>query len=287
MAQAREETGMGVPDGSQSISTWSVDEVRAFLDREDQGAYSLVDVRQPGEYEEGHLPGARLIPLGELPERVAELDRDKTTIVYCAAGIRSRAGAAILERAGFREVLSMSGGIHAWRGAVASGFPEARMTWFASAASVGELIALAWVLEEGAREFYARVSASLVDGRAASLFADLATDEVHHEEMLSSLYQELMGEPADAGFSAILGERSGARILEGGIPLDEALAWAEGRSPAEIAEFALSMEAVSYDRYQAMAERAGAPVSRKLFGRLAAEEKSHLTRVTAMFEGAL
>jgi rhodanese-related sulfurtransferase/rubrerythrin len=254
---------MGVLDGFEPVSTWSVDEVRTFLAREGQGEYCLVDVRQPGEYERGHLPGARLIPLGELSGRSAELDRKKTTIVYCAAGVRSQAGAAILERAGFRKVLSMSGGMNAWRGAVASGFPESGMKWFAPAASVGELIALAWVLEEGAREFYRRMSDSIADRRASSLFADLVVDEVHHEAMLSSIYRELTGETADAGFSSVLGERTGAKIMEGGIPVDEALAWADGRSLAEIAEFALSMEAVSYDRYQAMAEGAGDRASRE------------------------
>lgn len=277
---------MGVLDG-RSVSTWRADEVRAFLEKEDQGEYSLVDVRQPGEYEAGHLPGARLIPLGELPGRWAELDREKTTIVYCAAGVRSLAGAAILERAGFRKVFSMTGGIQAWRGAVASGFPQSGMKWFAPAGSVGELIALAWVLEDGAKDFYARMSESIADERASSLFADLVAEEAHHEAMLSSLHHKLTAAPADAAFSAILKAQSGERVMEGGIRVDEALAWAKGRSLAEVAEFALSAEAISYDRYQAMAERADDEATRKLFARLAAEERSHLTRLTAVFESAL
>jgi sulfur-carrier protein adenylyltransferase/sulfurtransferase len=278
---------MGVLDGFKAVCTWSADEVRAFLEKEGQGEYNLVDVRQPGEYEQGHLPGAQLIPLGELPERWGELDREKAAIVYCAAGVRSRAAAAILERAGFKKVLNMSGGIGAWRGAVASGFPESGMQYFAPAASMGELVALARVLEEGAREFYARIADTITDRRAAALFADLVAGEAQHEAMLSSMYLESTGEVAEAGASALLGERAGERIMEGGMRVDEAVAWAEGRSTTEIAEFALSMEAVSYDRYQAMAESAGTPPARELFTRLAAEEKSHLTRLTAMFERAL
>ena len=57
--------------------------VRKFLNEHREDEYNLVDVRTPREYEEdGHLPGARLMPVGELHERLAELDPKKTTIVY-------------------------------------------------------------------------------------------------------------------------------------------------------------------------------------------------------------
>jgi len=64
------------------VSTWSVDQIRTFLKEEDPQGYNLIDVRQPSEYERGHLPGARLIPLGQLPSRLHELDPDKPTITY-------------------------------------------------------------------------------------------------------------------------------------------------------------------------------------------------------------
>jgi len=73
---------MSVLDYFKPVSTWSAEEVREFLNQKNSGEYNLVDVRQPEEYEQGHLPGARLIPVGELPNRLAELDRNKPTIVY-------------------------------------------------------------------------------------------------------------------------------------------------------------------------------------------------------------
>ena len=81
----------------------SMDEVKRIkpekmkenLEREGFGEFVLVDVRQPEEYEVGHIPGARLIPLGELEERHGELEKDKKIIVYCRSGHRSM-GAAIL-----------------------------------------------------------------------------------------------------------------------------------------------------------------------------------------------
>jgi rhodanese-related sulfurtransferase len=52
------------------------------LNEHSLGEYNLVDVRTPREYEKGHLPGARLIPLGELENRLGELDPDRLTLVY-------------------------------------------------------------------------------------------------------------------------------------------------------------------------------------------------------------
>ena len=57
-------------------------EAKQFMDGLSTDQYNLVDVRQPGEYESGHLPGAKLIPVGNLSERLAELDPAKPTLVY-------------------------------------------------------------------------------------------------------------------------------------------------------------------------------------------------------------
>jgi rhodanese-related sulfurtransferase len=73
---------MSVLDYFKPLSTWSAEKIRMFLNQRRGGEYNLVDVRQPEEYEQGHLPGAQLIPVGELPNRIAELDSTKPTIVY-------------------------------------------------------------------------------------------------------------------------------------------------------------------------------------------------------------
>ena len=73
---------MSVLDYFKPVSTWSPEKIREFLNQKSSGEYNLVDVRQPEEYKQGHLPGARLIPVGELPKRLAELDPKKPTIVY-------------------------------------------------------------------------------------------------------------------------------------------------------------------------------------------------------------
>jgi sulfur-carrier protein adenylyltransferase/sulfurtransferase len=73
---------MGVMDYFKPVSTWTTQQVREFLGKEKHGDYNLIDVRQPGEYKKGHLPGARLIPVGELSDRLGELDPAKPVIVY-------------------------------------------------------------------------------------------------------------------------------------------------------------------------------------------------------------
>ena len=73
---------MGISDYFKPVSSWSAGEVRTFLNEKDPEKYNLVDVRQPKEYEQGHLPGAQLIPLGELANRVKELNPNKPTIAY-------------------------------------------------------------------------------------------------------------------------------------------------------------------------------------------------------------
>ncbi len=95
-----------------------VDTAQAAALRE-QGAVVL-DVREPEEWAEYHIPGATLIPLGQLAARVNEIPRDRPVLVYCRSGNRSQEGRDILLRAGFTQVTSLRGGIKAW---AAAGLP--------------------------------------------------------------------------------------------------------------------------------------------------------------------
>jgi rhodanese-related sulfurtransferase len=58
------------------------DEARAYIAKHKEGTFTLLDIRQPAEYEKTRIPGARLIPLPELSDRLAELDPEKPMIVY-------------------------------------------------------------------------------------------------------------------------------------------------------------------------------------------------------------
>jgi len=73
---------MGILNYFKPVSTWSSEKIRQFLKEKNPEEFNLVDVRTPTEYERGHLPGARLIPVGEVVNRLSELDPNKPTIVY-------------------------------------------------------------------------------------------------------------------------------------------------------------------------------------------------------------
>ena len=74
---------------------------------------AVVDVGEPGEYLAGHIPGARLIPMGRLPGRTAELDRRAPVYVVCASGNRSAAMTDVLRNADF-DAYSVAGGTNGW-----------------------------------------------------------------------------------------------------------------------------------------------------------------------------
>ena len=75
----------------------------------------VVDVREPAEYIAGHVPGAAMIPMGQLPDRLTEIDRSKPVFVVCQSGGRSSAMTDVLRHHGF-DAHSVTGGTAAWFG---------------------------------------------------------------------------------------------------------------------------------------------------------------------------
>jgi rhodanese-related sulfurtransferase len=69
----------------------------------------IVDVRSPEEFRDGFYPGAVNIPVGELARRLAELEKDRAVVLYCASGARSSAAARLLRQAGYTEVVNAGG----------------------------------------------------------------------------------------------------------------------------------------------------------------------------------
>jgi len=97
-------------------------EVKAKLDRGEK--FQLIDVREPHEWQIGHIPGAKLIPLGELPKRVNELDSAVELVAHCKSGVRSGKAVDFLKQAGFKKVKNMTGGILAWSDKVDPSVPK-------------------------------------------------------------------------------------------------------------------------------------------------------------------
>jgi len=183
----------------------------------------------------------------------------------------------------------MAGGIKAWQGGVASGAPEAGMAHFAAAVTVAEMVALAWGLEEGTRRFYQEMAARSSDDRdTAALFGRLAEDEVLHKQMLEEAYGDVAGRDADlTAMVRQLGPRAAGETIEGGILLEQVLAWAETQGEAGILEMAMALEVNALDLYLKMGHRADNEASRDFFKRLARGEQGHLQRLGERLDGAL
>jgi rhodanese-related sulfurtransferase len=93
--------------------------------KSDQGeAFTLLDVREPWEFETAHLVGAKLLPMGDVPSRAhQELDPEDHIVVICHHGVRSMNVTAWLRQQGFEKAQSMRGGIDAWSRTVDGNVP--------------------------------------------------------------------------------------------------------------------------------------------------------------------
>jgi rhodanese-related sulfurtransferase len=94
---------------------------QAFAERDRElEDLQLVDIRNPGEVADGTIADAICIPVGQLPDRIGELDPSKPTVVYCAGGYRSSVAASVLRQQGFTDVSDILGGYTAWEETVQS-----------------------------------------------------------------------------------------------------------------------------------------------------------------------
>lgn len=111
MAKSYEEL---VAEAREETEQTSVEEVHEALQ---SGDVTVVDVREPDEWEAGHIPGAKLIPRGVLEYQAADElpDRDARIVFHCASGGRGSLAAQSLQEMGYSNVANMRGGVNAWR----------------------------------------------------------------------------------------------------------------------------------------------------------------------------
>lgn len=112
-----------VEEARQRVTTCTVEAVKQRLDHNE--AFHLLDVREDGEYAVDHAVGAQHLGKGIIERDIETLIPDKTApiVLYCGGGFRSVLAAEALQRMGYTQVISMDGGIKAWR---AAGYPLRR-----------------------------------------------------------------------------------------------------------------------------------------------------------------
>jgi rhodanese-related sulfurtransferase/rubrerythrin len=251
-------------------------EIKAVLDRDKKGEFLLLDVRQPEEYEAGHIPGATLIPLGELEARHSELDRNRNIIAYCRSGRRSMAAAIALCGLGFKGLYHLHGGILAWPYETIAGIPEARPDLVTGAADVRDILMLAIKLEKGSRDFYVAAGDRVGAPKVRETLQMLAEAEEAHMHKLYQRAASLLPKGAIAPLEKLERELK-VEHMEGGIEIAPALAEVQAKfaDEMEALEIALEKEYMSYDFYKRTSALVANPDAKATLHELAVEERNH------------
>lgn len=258
----------------------SADKARKYISETQPASLQLLDVRQPKEYQEQHIPGAILIPLNELKERTGELATDVPTIVYCRSGMRSKAGCQILVDNDFDEVHNLAGGILGWNGATAFGGEDFGIDFFVrgSYASGWEM---AYYLEKGLQMFYTLLAADAIPPEIGKLLKQMAQMEDGHMAALLVKSKEA-GKQIDTNLQE-------PDVIEGGLSLVQ-LQTAFGdnlSSPESVIQLAMMFEAQACDLYNRLARRTESDAEEEFYQKMAAEEQKHLDKLTGELDNLL
>ena len=267
------------------VSSMDPEEAREYMATHPEGSYTLLDVRQPWEYEEEHLPGGRLMPLPQLKDLYREMDPDKPTLVHCAIGGRSRVAAQFLSGLGFKEVYNLAGGIKALQGHKATGPEELNLGLIRGDETPQEILTLAYGMEKGLQTFYESVPEKTPDPDLRDLAAKLARVELQHEKAFFDLYHTLDPETELAAFEATVSHA----VIEGGFDMQEFLKKNEPYllTVRDLLEVAMMLETQALDLYLRFAQRSGNDKTREVLFTIADQEKAHLAALGRLLEEKL
>jgi rubrerythrin len=182
----------------------------------------------------------------------------------------------------------MEGGIRAWQGLVAEGIPEAGMSYFSPATRPEEMIALAWLLEDGACKFYESLAKMIMEQVAKKVFQNLERSEENHKTTLWKMFEEVSGKTPPPEFpESVISKEPRGDVMEGGMLVSEVLQWAEKKGLREILELCIALESNSYDLYLKMERKMEDRNAKHVFKILSDEEKNHLDQLTSLFNNRL
>ncbi len=257
------------------VKSLTAEEARDFMENNPVGSYTLLDVRQPKEYEESHMAGAKLAPLPQLSDFYKDLDREKPIIVYCAIGGRSRVAAQMLAGNDFTEVFNLTGGIKSWNGASARGPQEMNMDMITGDETPSMVVALAYTMENNLGKFYQLAQTKTSNSKVTKLLGSLAAVEEKHKVFLTRLFEKLR-QDTESGTS--LEALVISTTMEGGFDTD---AFLKDNSDfltkeTDILDLAMMLETQALDLYIRFAQKMKSSPSRETLNMIANEEKAHL-----------
>jgi rubrerythrin len=251
-------------------------EFRQYVEQKHEGAYLIVDVRQPKEYVEGHIPGAKLIPIMDLVANLSDLPPDKDLIFYCHSGGRSAAAATLAaeEEASSKNIYNLEGGILAFEGRMVPDYPKVQV--FDKSRNLSELLLMAMDFEKGALKFYEYLKGRFASKPFYKIFGKLSAAEMAHAKAVYQYWKDTESDPSE--FETVFENLKG-EILEGGEALNDILQRAEaikGNACLHLIELALHIENAAFDLYRTMAERTDSQEAKHVFLSIAQAEKRHM-----------
>ena len=198
----------------------TVEELKQFIESQKEKDYMIVDVRQPAEYEDGHIPGAKFIPLNDLISDFSGLPQNKDLIFYCHSGGRSLAAASMVseERVTDNNIYNLTGGILSWEGKTLKGFPKIQV--FDRDQETRDLLLTAMELEKGAWRFYRYILDRFDLDPITSTLEKLSKAELAHAKTVYGFLKTVEG--TTAPFEELYADLKGD-ILEGGESLADML----------------------------------------------------------------
>lgn len=273
------------------VKSMSVKDAKELLSDSDASAITVIDVRQPAEYEAGHIAGARLIPMSDLSDKLNELKPDQPTLVYCAIGGRSRIAAQMLAGKGFKNIINMAGGFKDWQamndgqGWTSAGSYTQGLEYFPSDIDPVKALEIAWGMEAALEEFYSDVAATTRNNgnvQASEMFERLAKFENSHKAKIEKRYEKISGGGVSIASAAV-------KAAEGGLSMDEYMkrSKVDVSNPAQIAGFAIMVEAQAMDLYTRASLAAEDLQTKNFLSEMAQEEQNHMKQVSNLLDGLL
>jgi rubrerythrin/rhodanese-related sulfurtransferase len=255
-------------------------ELRELRETQPEKSYLLIDVRQPSEYEQGHIPGARLMPLPEVETGLFSLPSDRDLIFYCRNGGRSQWAASLAGEGEVSEktVYNLMTGITGWEDKILPGYPKVQI--FEKDQNFEQLLKTAMDLEKGAWRFYQYVMERYPDDPIRPVLEQVSIAEKAHATLIYRFWQKFQKNPP--AFDRLYQDLKG-NILEGGQSFEDACGLLEDAahqgSPAVI-DLAMTIEYSAYDLYRSMAEHAENAEAGSTFLAIAQAEKAHMRTLT-------
>jgi rubrerythrin len=255
-------------------------EFKEFMRTHKEKNYLVIDVRQASEYADGHIPGAKLMPLAQVETRLFTLPSTRDLIFYCSNGGRSQWAASLAGEAAVckKTVYHLMGGIQAWEGKILSGYPKVKI--FDQNLSLEKLLATAMDLEKGAWRFYQYALDKFSGDPICRILEQVSIAEKAHATLIYRIWKKFQHNPPpfDRIYQSLAGE-----ILEGGHNFAETcrhLDAVKKHDCAGVIDLAMTIEYSAFELYRTMAERCENSEAQSTLLSIAQAEKAHMRALT-------